>query len=107
MSIVTQTTGHCQQTQTAKCRTYYYDHYQGLAVSALVSQLGGCGFKSPPMQNFFQIYALPTNSAVMSTLTSNCRWHDETARERTGHLPSSAKAKKLKSLTSVHWLPLD
>ena len=35
----------------------------------------------------------------MSTLTVHCRWEDETARERTGHPPSYAEAKKMKSLT--------
>src|SRR6218665_2506912 len=39
---------------------------------------------------------------MMSTPTIHCRWEDETARERTGHLPtllSYAKAMKMKSLT--------
>jgi len=33
----------------------------------------------------------------MSTLTVHCQWEDETVRERTGHLPSYAEAKKMKS----------
>src|SRR6218665_1834235 len=39
------------------------------------------------------------NSATMSTLSVHCQWGDETARERTGHPPSYAEAKKMKSLT--------
>ena len=39
------------------------------------------------------------NSAMMSTLTVHCQWEDETTRERTGHPPSYAEAKKMKSLT--------
>src|SRR6218665_3245462 len=35
----------------------------------------------------------------MSTLTVHCQWEDEMAKERTGHLPSYAEAKKMKSLT--------
>jgi len=35
----------------------------------------------------------------MSTLTVHCQWEDETVRERTGHAPSYAKAKKMKSMT--------
>src|SRR6218665_1071270 len=38
------------------------------------------------------------NLAVMSTLTAHCQWEDETVRERTGHPPSFAEAKKMKSL---------
>src|SRR6218665_4025679 len=33
-----------------------------------------------------------------STLTIQCQWEDETVRERTGHPPSYAEAKKMKSL---------
>src|SRR6218665_915042 len=36
---------------------------------------------------------------MMSTLTAHCQWEDETVRERTGHPPSYAEAKKVKSLT--------
>jgi len=40
------------------------------------------------------------NSAMMSTLTAvHCQWEDETVRGRTGHPPSYAEAKKMKSLT--------
>lgn len=39
------------------------------------------------------------NSATMSTLTVLCQWVDESARERAGHPPSHAGAKKTKSLT--------
>jgi len=35
------------------------------------------------------------NSAMMSTLTAHCQWEDETVRERTGHPPSYAVAKKM------------
>src|SRR6218665_535231 len=47
------------------------------------------------------------NSAIMSTLTVHCQWEDEAVRDRTGHPPSYAKAKKLKSLpnSSHPWLP--
>ena len=31
--------------------------------------------------------------------TAHCQWEDETVRERTGHSPSYAEAKKMKSLT--------
>jgi len=34
-----------------------------------------------------------------STLTTHCQWEDETVRERTGHPPSYAVAKKMESLT--------
>jgi len=36
---------------------------------------------------------------MMSALTVHCQWEDETVRERTGHMPSYAKAKKMKLLT--------
>ena len=39
------------------------------------------------------------NSAMMSTLIVHCQWEDEMVRERTGHTPSYAEAKKMKSLT--------
>src|SRR5678816_4093294 len=59
----------------------------------------GRGFKSPPGQKIW-LYVRPlANSAIMSTLTVHCRWDDETVRERTGHPPSYAEAKKMKSLT--------
>jgi len=34
----------------------------------------------------------------MGTLTAHWQWEDETVRERTGHPPSYAEAKKMKSL---------
>ena len=36
---------------------------------------------------------------MMSTLTAHCQRKDEAARKRTGHPPSDAVAKKMKSLT--------
>ena len=39
------------------------------------------------------------NSAMMSKLTAHCQWVDETVWVRTGHPPSYAEAKKIKSLT--------
>jgi len=36
---------------------------------------------------------------MTSTLPVHCQWEDETVRERTGHSPSYAVAKKMKSLT--------
>ena len=44
---------------------------------------------------------LLANAAMMSTLTTHCQWEDETVREMTGHLPSNAVAKKMKSLTPI------
>jgi len=44
---------------------------------------------------------------MMSTLTAHCQWEDETVRERTGHPPSYAEAKKMKSLTHhIHGCPM-
>lgn len=40
-----------------------------------------------------------TNSVVVSVLTSDCWWEDETARERPIILPSNAETKKMNSLT--------
>ena len=51
---------------------------------------------------WFEIYVPPAplaNSAMMITLTAHCQWEDETVRERTGHPPSYAVVKKMKSLT--------
>jgi len=39
------------------------------------------------------------HSAMLSALTTHCQWENETVRERTGHSPSYAEAKKMKSLT--------
>jgi len=45
-------------------------------------------------------------SAMISTLTVHSEWEDETARERTGHPPSYAVAKKNEITdTSYQWLP--
>ena len=75
----------------------------GPVVSMLDCQSRGLGFKPQPGQNFglrFLLHLCPlANSAMMSSLTVHCKWEDETVRERTGHLPSYAKAKKMKSLT--------
>jgi len=54
------------------------------------------------VETWFKVSAPPVplaNLATMITLTSHCHWEDETARERTGHPTSYAKAKKMKSLT--------
>jgi len=40
---------------------------------------------------------------MMNTLTPYCQWEDEMVRERTGHPPLYAKAKKMN--TSYQWLP--
>ena len=72
-------------------------------VSVLDCQSWGLGFKPRPGQKFGSIFLFQlrplANSAMMSTLTAHCQWEDETARERTGHPPSYAVAKKMKSLT--------
>ena len=39
------------------------------------------------------------SSAMLSAPTVHRRWEDETLRERTGHPPTYAKAKRMKSLT--------
>ena len=51
---------------------------------------------------WFEISVPPSplaNSAMMSTLIAHSQWEDETMRERIGHPPSYAVAKKMKSLT--------
>jgi len=51
---------------------------------------------------WFKISAPPAplaSSAMMNTLTVHCQWETEPVRERTGHPPSCAEAKKMKSLT--------
>src|SRR6218665_1267390 len=68
------------------------------------------GFKFQPGQKFasrFLSHLYPlANSAMMSTLTAPCQWEDEVVRERIGHQPSCAKAKKMKSLTfQTHGCP--
>src|SRR6218665_1970027 len=45
------------------------------------------------------IVRIPANSAMMSTFSVRCQWDVETAKERTGHPPSYAEAKKMKLLT--------
>jgi len=42
------------------------------------------------------------NSAMMSTLTTLCQWEDETAKEKTGHSPAYAVAKKMKLPTTSY-----
>src|SRR6218665_455919 len=51
---------------------------------------------------WFKIFPPPvplSSSAMMSTLTVYCQWEDKMVRERTGHPPSYAEVKKMKSLT--------
>ena len=44
--------------------------------------------------------------ASLARLTVHCRLEDETAKERRGHPPSHAEAKKMKSLTlNTTWQP--
>src|SRR6218665_1060073 len=70
-------------------------------------QSRGSGFKSQPLQKFGLKFLLHlcwavrrlVNSAIMSTLTIHRQWEDEMVRERTGHMPSYAKAKQMKSIT--------
>ena len=55
-------------------------------------------------ESWFEIsapYEPLTNSAIISTLIVHVhyRWRDKTARESTGHTPSYAQPKKVKSLT--------
>src|SRR6218665_2759757 len=61
------------------------------------------GVQTRPGQKFISralLHLCPlANSAMMSKLTTHCQWEDETVRERTGHPPSYAEAKKMKSLT--------
>ena len=61
----------------------------GLVVSVLDCQSRGSGFESRIWQKF--------GSRFLHT--AHCQWEDETVRERTGHPPSYAEAKKMKSLT--------
>ena len=50
---------------------------------------------------WFEISALPTTigKSLLSKLIACCWWEDETARERTGHLPLYVEGKKMKCLT--------
>ena len=63
----------------------------------------GSGFKSRSGRRLYSRFLLLlrplANSATMNMLTEHCQLGDEMARERTGHPPSSAVAKKIKSLT--------
>ena len=43
----------------------------------------------------------------MIRLTVHRQWEDETVRERTGHLPSYAEAKKMLILHECRTIPLD
>src|SRR6218665_1049509 len=75
----------------------------GLVVSVLDCQSRGLVFKSRSQQKFgsrFLLHLCPLdNSTTMSTLIIHCWWEDETVRERPGHPPSYAEAKKIKLLT--------
>src|SRR6218665_2531007 len=66
------------------------------------SFLAGSGFKHRPGQKFGSKFlshlCLLVNSALMSTLIAHCQREDETVRQRTGHPPAYAVAKKMKSL---------
>jgi len=73
-------------------------------VSLLNCQSRGWGLISRHGRISFEISAprvslAPPNSAIMSILTVYCLWEDEMVRERTGHIPSYAEAKKMKLLT--------
>src|SRR6218665_516560 len=73
----------------------------GCAVVSVVDcQSLGSRFKSG--QKFgsrFLLHLCPlANSAMMSTLTTHRQWEEVMVRERTGHSPSYAEAKKMKSL---------
>jgi len=61
------------------------------------------GVKVLATVDIFSRFLLPpaplANSAMMSTLTAHCQWEDETVRERTGHPPAFAEAKKCSLLT--------
>jgi len=45
---------------------------------------------------------------MMTTIAAHCQWEDEMLRERTGHPPSFAEAKKMKSVAlHTHGCPRD
>ena len=50
---------------------------------------------------WFENFALSAGPAplAISTMTIRCQWEDETAKDKTGHPPSYAEAKKMNSLT--------
>lgn len=72
-----------------------------LVVSVRVCQTGGLEFKSSRrrylIRDFYPSCAL-TDCFTMRTLTAPCPWKDQ-ANGRTGHTPSYAEAKTMKSLT--------
>ena len=71
-----------------------------VVVSVLDCRSRGSGLKSRPRQKFGSRFLLHLAiSGTMSTLTVHCQWEDEAAREKIGHPPSYAQAKKMKSLT--------
>ena len=47
----------------------------------------------------FEIFAPPAPLDKSAQVTALCQWETEMAREMTGHPPSHAEAKKMKSLT--------
>ena len=73
----------------------------GLVVSVLDCQSIGSGFKSRPGQKFGSRFLLHLCPLAYSAMTVHCLWEDETARERTGHLPVYAEVAN----TSYLWLP--
>ena len=79
----------------------------GIVVSILVCQSRGSGFKSWSGQKFgsrFLLLLCP--SAMMSALTIHCQWEDEMVREKIGHLPTYAEAKKMTLLTLLPMVAL-
>ena len=69
-------------------------------------QLRGQGFKFPKGQKLvlrFMLYlCLLEKSVIMSAPTVPCWWEeDEMVKERTGHPPSFAEAKKMKLITFI------
>src|SRR6218665_177934 len=64
-----------------------------------------CQFESLQKQKCVNISALSLKQTLLGDIEYDeytdvhCRWEDETARENTGHPPSYAKVKKMKSLT--------
>src|SRR6218665_2928156 len=70
------------------CRETFRDVYY----FSLFFTIFGFGKKNSP---YFPFH----NVGRSGTLTVHCQREDETVRERTGHPPSYAEAKKMKSLT--------
>lgn len=78
---------------------YKFLHSRSLAVSVLVCQLTGPGFKSVSTEMKLVPYMRPLGDLAMtSTLPVHCRWEDETSRERTDHPPTYAETTRKKSL---------